>query len=84
MQKSFLTFAFGGQTKYNGKSMKVAHKNLVEQKGLNDMHFDAIAELLSATLTDLNVNSSLIDEVMSIVYATRNDVLNIPEQKIQS
>jgi truncated hemoglobin YjbI len=43
------------------------------------MHFDAIAELLSATLTDLNVNSSLIDEVMSIVYATRNDVLNIPE-----
>jgi hypothetical protein len=44
--------------------LKAAHKNLVEKQSLNDMHFDAIAELLSATLEDLHFEESLIDEVM--------------------
>jgi hemoglobin len=56
--------------------MRVAHKKLVEEKGLNDTHFDAIAELLAATLKDLGVGQGLIDEVMSIAGSTRNDVLN--------
>ena len=55
MQKLFLTFVFGGETKWNGRSLKAAHKSLVEKQSLNDMHFDAIAELLSATLKDLQV-----------------------------
>ena len=71
-----MTFAFGGQTKWNGRSMRVAHKKLVEEKGLNDTHFDAIAELLAATLKDLGVGQGLINEVMSIAGSTRNDVLN--------
>ena len=60
--------------------MRVAHKKLVEEKGLNDTHFDAIAELLAATLKDLGVGQDLIDEVMIIAGSTRNDVLNKPEQ----
>ena len=56
--------------------MRVAHKKLVEEKGLNDTHFDAIAELLAATLKDLGVGQGLIDEVMLIAGSTRNDVLN--------
>lgn len=59
--------------------MRVAHKTLVEEKGLNDTHFDAIAELLAATLKDLGVGQGLIDEVMSIAGSTRNDVLNKPD-----
>jgi len=59
--------------------MRVAHKKLVEEKGLNDTHFDAIAELLAATLKDLGVGQGLIDEVMSIAGSTRNDVLNKPD-----
>jgi hemoglobin len=55
--------------------MRVAHKKLVEEKGLNDTHFDAIAELLAATLKDLGVSQDLIDEVMTIAGSTRNDVL---------
>ena len=56
--------------------MRAAHKKLVEEKGLNDSHFDAIAELLAATLKDLGVCQGLIDEVMTIAGSTRNDVLN--------
>jgi hemoglobin len=59
--------------------MRAAHKKLVEEKGLSDTHFDAIAELLAATLKDLGVAQCLIDEVMTIAGSTRNDVLNKPE-----
>ena len=64
--------------------MRVAHKKLVEEKGLNDTHFDTIAELLAATLKDLGVGQSLIDEVMIIAGSTRNDVLNKPEKDERS
>jgi len=43
MQKQFLTFAFGGSTKWNGKNMRAAHKHL----NLNEMHFNAVAEDLA-------------------------------------
>ncbi len=74
-QKVFLAFAFGGPVKYTGKDMREGHKHLVE-KGLNDGHFDAVAENLQATLTELGVPGDLIDEVMTIAGSTRDDVLN--------
>ena len=46
MQKQFLTFAFGGSTKWNGKSMRAAHKHMK----LDEDHFEAVAEDLAATL----------------------------------
>ena len=46
MQKQFLTFAFGGTTKWNGRNMRAAHKNM----NLDDDHFEAVAEDLAATL----------------------------------
>ena len=39
MQKQFLTFAFGGSTKWNGRSMRAAHKKM----DLNEQHFQAVA-----------------------------------------
>lgn len=54
MQKGFLTLAFGGPKKYSGKGLRKAHKRLVD-KGLNDLHFDAIIEHLGATLAELGV-----------------------------
>ena len=45
-QKRFLTYAFGGTPNYSGKSMRAAHKHLVEDMGLNDEHFDAVIENL--------------------------------------
>lgn len=74
-QKAFLTFAFGGPNNYTGKDMREGHKHLVA-RGLNDSHFDAVVENLSATLKELNVADSLIAEVAAVAETTRNDVLD--------
>ncbi len=70
----FLTYAFGGPVKYDGKNMRDAHAALVE-KGLNDSHFDAVVENLGATLKELGVADELIGEAAAIAESTRNDVL---------
>jgi hemoglobin len=75
-QKVFLTYAFGGAPNYSGLSMRKAHAHLVKEKGLNDDHFNAVAENLMATLKELNVPADLITEVMTIAASTRNDVLD--------
>ena len=73
-QKAFLTMAFGGPHNYTGQDMRTGHAHLVA-RGLNDSHFDAVAENLSATLQELGVGQDLIDQVMAIAGSTRNDVL---------
>ncbi|ANV84308.1 hypothetical protein AWQ21_07885 [Picosynechococcus sp. PCC 7003] len=77
-QKDFMTYVFGGTDRFPGRSMRSAHKELVENAGLTDIHFDAIAENLVLTLQELNVSQDLIDEVVTIVGSVqhRNDVLN--------
>ncbi len=77
-QKGFMTYAFGGAQHWNGRTMREAHKELVAEMGLTDSHFDAIAEDLVATLVEMEVPQTLIDQVVQIVGSTahRNDVLN--------
>lgn len=74
-QKAFLTFAFGGPNHYTGRGMRNAHKRLADQ-GLNDAHFNAVVELLAATLKELGVADAEIREVASIAESVRADVLN--------
>jgi hemoglobin len=69
--KSFLSYAFGATTPFEGESMRVAHARLVEN-GLNDSHFDAVKGHIETTLKELNVEQSLIDEVLGITESTRN------------
>ncbi|MEX0696026.1 MAG: group 1 truncated hemoglobin [Dongiaceae bacterium] len=73
-QKAFLTMAFGGPNTYTGKDLRKAHAGLVNN-GLNDSHFDAVAQHLQATLGELKVKAVEIAEVMKIAASTRNDVL---------
>lgn len=73
-QKAFLTMAFGGPHNYSGLDMRKAHAPLVA-RGLNDSHFDAVAENLGATLQELGVGQELIDQVLAIAGSTRNEVL---------
>lgn len=75
-QKSFLTMVFGGPNSYTGKDMRNAHAGLVK-RGLNGSHFDAVAGHLQATLEQLGVAQSLIDQVMTLAGSTRNDVLGL-------
>lgn len=74
-QKAFLTMAFGGPNDYSGKDMRTAHARFVKM-GLNDSHFNAVMEHLSATLVDLSVPPALIAQVMALAETTRTDVLN--------
>lgn len=77
-QKDFMTYAFGGAEHWNGRPMRSAHRQAVSEMGLTDIHFDAIAENLVATLVEMEVPQALIDEVVQIVGSVshRNDVLN--------
>jgi hemoglobin len=77
-QKAFLTYAFGGTDKYDGRYMREAHRELVATQGLSSEHFDAVAEDLMATLQELGVSAELQAEVAAIAAAPQHkqDVLN--------
>jgi hemoglobin len=78
-QKAFLTMVFGGPNKYDGKSMREAHKKME----LNDQHFNAVAENLVATLVSLGVAQPLIDDVVAIALSVKDDVLNRTPETVQ-
>ena len=72
---AFLTYIFGGPSLYTGKSMRKAHKKVVE-RGLSDEHVDAMMECVNATLRELGIKQDLIEEVISEIEKHRDDVLN--------
>jgi hemoglobin len=74
-QMAFMTVAFGGPKEYRGRDLRAAHAGLVRDKGLTDVHFNAVAEHLQATLSELGVAPALVTEVMTIVGGTRGEVL---------
>lgn len=76
-QAAFLTYAFGGSSKYDGRSMQKAHQRLVEELGLTNQHFDAVVENLVVTLQELNISDTLIAEVGKIAESIRGDVLSL-------
>jgi hemoglobin len=73
-QKAFLTFAFGGPNNYSGENMRIGHAHLLE-KGLDDIHVDAIIELLAGTLKEMGVADDLIAQVGEIAESVRDDIL---------
>ncbi len=74
-QMAFMTLAFGGPDEYKGRDLKSAHAGLVKHHGLGDVHFDAVAEHLKATLDELKVPADLVEEALTIVAGTRSQVL---------
>lgn len=76
-QKEFLAAALGGPIPWTGKDLRKAHANL---PGLNETHFNAVAEDLHKTLEELNVKKELIDKVMAALASLKPDVLNQPKK----
>ena len=74
-QIAFMAWAFGGPEQFKGRDLRAAHAGLVA-RGLTDEHFSAVARHLEATLHELGVAPALINEVLTIVAGTRNEVLN--------
>ncbi len=77
-QKEFLAAAFGGPVPWTGKDLRKAHSNI---PGLNETHFNAVAENLQKTLEELHVKKELIDQVMAIAGSVKDQVLNKPVAK---
>ena len=75
-QKEFLSAAFGGPLPWTGKDMRKAHEGM----GLTEVHFNAIAENLVATLKDLKISQELIDQVVAVALTTKDDVLGRPKK----
>ena len=71
---AFLTYIFGGNSLYTGRSMRLAHENVVKA-GLNDTHVNAMIKCVRKTLRELEVDDELIDEAVQAIEKHRDDVL---------
>ncbi len=49
-QIAFMIRAFGGPETMKGRDLRSAHAALVKERGLGDVHFDAVVGHLEATL----------------------------------
>ena len=71
-QFNFMRVAFGGDASaYGGRGIFAAHKNLMLEKGLDERHFDCVAENLVATLRELRVAKDVVDDVVAVVSPLR-------------
>jgi len=71
-QFNFMRVAFGGDASaYGGRGIFAAHKNLMLEKGLDERHFDCVAENLVATLRELRVAEDVVDDVVAVVSPLR-------------
>jgi hemoglobin len=75
-QVAFMAWAFGGPEAYKGRDLRTSHRRLVKEMGMTDVHFDAVAQHLKATLEELGIAKELVDEALTTVASTRNEVLD--------
>lgn len=75
-QKLFLTTVLNGTSKGALSYMRRAHKDLVHNSGLTDVHFDAVAHHLQDTLEELKVPEDLVGQIMTTVGSMRDAVLD--------
>jgi hemoglobin len=71
---AFLTYIFGGNSLYTGRSLRLAHENVVKA-GLNDTHVNAMINCVRKTLQELKLDDELIDEAVQAIEKHRDDVL---------
>ncbi len=71
-QNTFFIQALGGPALYKGKDMKSAHEGM----GIEQAHFDRVAAHLVASLAELKVPQSLIDEVVGAVAPLAPEIIS--------
>ena len=72
-QFNFMRYAFseGRAGGYSGQQIGHAHSRLIRDLGLNENHFDYVAEDLVATLNKFNVPQTIVDGVVAAVSPLR-------------
>ncbi|KAI8105801.1 hypothetical protein M9434_000381 [Picochlorum sp. BPE23] len=70
-QVEFFTYVFGGPAEYSGKDIAEAHKKLIEERGLNEYHFDIVAGHFHDTLVELECESEMVEEADAILHTAR-------------
>jgi hemoglobin len=76
-QKEFLSAALGGPIPWKGQDLRKIHSTIT---GLNETHFNAVAEDLQKTLEELKVKKELIDQMMAAVASLKPEILNQPKK----
>jgi hemoglobin len=72
-QRDFLAYACGGSVTYDSDNLRETHRHL----DLKEEHFAAVVGHLKETLEALGVADDLVQDVVAIANATRDDVLNL-------
>ena len=74
-QSMFLSMLLGGRVVYTGKDIGAAHQHAREM-GMNEFHFDTFLQLFRASLEEVGVQPERLEEVMKLLEARRDIVLN--------
>lgn len=75
-QNRFFTALFKAEATGVENYMRTSHAHLVEEKGLSDDHFNAVAGHLNATLVELGVPDDLTGRIMGAAAGLKDAVLN--------
>ena len=73
-EKSYWAFTLGGESQYTGKTLGEAHRGLLD-KGLDGKHFEAMIEIFSATLDEMDIPDELAREICQTALLTRDEIL---------
>jgi len=76
-QNAFFITALGGPGVYKGKDMRSAHKGM----GITRAHFDKTATYLAATLKELRVPQSIVNEVIAAIAPLAGDIVESRSSK---
>jgi hemoglobin len=74
--RAFFTLLFKAEAVGVSDYMRKSHAHLVLEKGLSDVHFDAVAKHLNDTLRELSVSDDIVAQIMSAAAGLRDAVLN--------
>jgi len=74
-QTKFIMTALGGEDKYIGRSLAVAHQSLVDDLGLNAEHFDIMTNHLKTSMQELECKPNVIETVIDTILTYKDQVL---------
>ena len=72
-QTAFVSMAIGGPNEYKGRAMRPAHEGL----GIEDMHFNAVATHLQASLLEAGVEEADVETIIATVGSLHDDVVGV-------